>query len=387
MVNAKNKEIAETNIEIAKAVSEIKNDTISPKNNIDQIVERQEAKISKANEKLKIQSEKLKILAEKSMEKSAELKKIAKEKGDNSYEFELKAKELKQLSNEMDKIVDKDLAYHLEMESVGKMSSQNPKLKLESSQIQRIFPDGDNYKIRIHGKKNEQGLDLEDFLYSKDFKEKSGLTDEQIRTMKEQLNLSGNKVNRFYINGKVVSSNKNQSIPPTPPSPPTPPNSDELKKIVKEYSLKGFNFNSEKNPSNLSKKEIRKLEKLSKEKAEIEKKLLKIRKEQRELQGSPWIIGVDAHVKPDVKYTVTSSYIDTNNLNDKAITTAKKYKEVEKAAILLSNFEDDAKIYINGKLSSKSDVDVLNSKNISKVNINKSTSNGQNKNEIHIETK
>ena len=66
----------------------------------------------------------------------------------------------------------------------------------------------------------------------------------------------------------------------------------------------------------------------------------------------------------------------------------KKYKKkVEKAAILLSNIEDDTKIYINGKLSSKSDVDVLNSKNISKVNINKSTSNGQNKNEIHIETK
>lgn len=131
MVNAKNKEIKETNTEIDKAVAEIKKDTLSPKNEIDQIVKLQQEKISKASEKLKVQSEKLKTLSEKSKEKASELQKIAKEKGEKSYEFELKAKELKNLSREMDKISDRDKIFN----------------DLEFSEI---LPNGKKYIFRLN---------------------------------------------------------------------------------------------------------------------------------------------------------------------------------------------------------------------------------------------
>jgi hypothetical protein len=385
MVNAKNKEIAETNIEIEKAVSEIKKDTISPKNNIDQIVERQEAKISKANEELKIQSEKLKTLSEKSKEKAAELKKIAKEKGDNSYEFELKAKELKQLSGEMDRIMDKDLAYHLDMENVEKlqkrMGFQNPKLNLENRKSIRISPDGHKYKVRINGN-DEQGYDVDEFLYSKDFKEKSGLSDDKIRTMKEALNLSGRKINEFYISGNKIFSDSSVPVPPTPITPPI---------VARGYT--GVAKYTEVKPYVLSKKDQRKFEKLSKEKAELARKQAEISKKQAEIVkeqipvGNPWIISVDAHAKPKTNYSVTSSYTESGMpANSKILSKSSVYTTVAKDMIA-SNSTDNIKIFIDGKASSNEEMKKLDTNKISSITVNKTKTTGNEAGEIHIKMK
>ncbi len=389
MVNAKNKEITQTNIEIEKAVSEIKKDTISPKNNIDQIVERQQADISKATEKLKIQSEKLKTLSEKSKEKAAELKKIAKEKGENSYDFELKAKELRQLSGEMDKIVDKDLAYQIDFDKIenlrSKLLTENPQIKLKKLELKRVFPDGDNYRIQMDGK----DTDIDKIFDSKEFRENSGMNEVKITALKEKLKAADfkdqlGKANRLYINGKEVFSDSDDL-----PKPPMPPNAP---KFSRGYT--GIATYSEINPSNLSKKEIRKLEKLAKEKAnlsakqaEIARKKAEITKEQIRMQGNPWIISVDAHAKPDVKYTVKSSYVDGDKLNDRAIVIAKAYHKDGFKNLVKTNFDDNVKIYINGKSVSKDEMNDLKPNDISSINVNKSNSNGKEAGEIHIKTK
>lgn len=377
MVNAKNKEIAETNIQIEKAVSEIKRDTISPKNNVDQIVESQEAKLSKAGEKLKLQSDKLKTLSEKSKEKAAELKKIANEKGDKSYEFELKAKELKQLSVEMDKIVDRDKQFEIDLDQLMNtrekvLSQLGPNSKLEDVKLERVFPNGDNYRIKIHGNK-EKSVDVNEFLYSKEFKEKSGMTDKEIRNLQEGIGQRLGKVNKFYINGKDLMAN-----------------SDEVKKIANEYSIKGYNFNdlpSFLSKKELSKKELRKLEKLTKERSATEKKLQEIRKEQRELQDNPWIISVDAHATPGTKIIGTSSYIDFDQLDRKAVETAKGYHSDRIKNIIKTDLDDNVKIYINGKSSTRKDMSNLKPNDIASININKSKNDGKDAGEIHIKTK
>lgn len=393
MVNAKNKEIAETNIEIEKAVSEIKKDTISPKNNIDQIVERQEAKISKANDDLRIQSEKLKTLSEKSKEKAAELKKIAKEKGDDSYEFELKAKELKQLSSEMDKIVDKGFSYNLEIGSVEdlqkRMGFQNPKLNLEKGKSVRIFPDGHKFKVRVNGN-DEGGYDLDEYLNSKDFKEKSGLSDDKIRAMKEQLNLSGTKINKFYINGKQILSDSNLPAPRTPITPP-----------IVAHGYSGVATYSEVKPFKLSKRDQRKLEKLSKERAELARKQAEISKRQAEIigekaQNNPWIISVDAHANPKADYTVISKYVDSEKKVKNTIVNTQNTRVITDGAISdarkfnisgLDDFDNDVKILIDGKVVSKEDLAAFDSKNIKDVHVVRNKVNGKMKAEIIVNTK
>lgn len=370
MVNAKNKEIKETNTEIDKAAAEIKKDTLSPKNEIDQIVKLQQEKISKASEKLKVQSEKLKTLSEKSKEKASELQKIAKEKGDKSYEFELKAKELKQLSGEMDKIA-RDKQFSADFEDLLSrrdkvLAEKDAKIILKDLSFKRVFPDGDNYKISVNG----ESIDFDKLFDSKEFKD-LGLSEDKIKAIKSKFNSPEFKekfdhINKVYINGKDLS-----------------PNVEELRKISN-----GFNFFDGTNSfskKELTKKEKRKLEKLTKERAEAEKKLQEIRKQQRELQGNPWMLSVDAHAPKNI---VKSNYsINFENDNTKLLAAAKKYKEIERATILKSNFEDDAIIYINGKVATRNEADALSPKEISKININKSNNNGDRKNEIRIETK
>lgn len=389
MVNAKNKEIAETNIEIEKAVSEIKKDTISPKNDIDQMVQRQEAKISKANEALKIQAEKLKTLSEKSKEKAAELKKIAKEKGDSSYEFELKAKELKQLSSEMDKIVEDDSVYDLEWSNVSPNgNSYFYKLKTDKSKPAEA--------INVQGLRlSDIELDIEKVFDSKDFKENSGLSEEKIKALKEKIKNNSDlknkfgKANRLYINGNEVFSDGDFRIPPTPPMPPNAPNAP---KPARGYT--GVATYSAINRTNLSKKEIRKLEKLAKEKAnlsekqaEIARKKAEITKEQIKMQGNPWIIGMGAHVKPDVRYSFKSSSVDGDKINEKAIAIAKTYKKDGFKNLVKTDFDNDTKIYIDGKPVSKIEMNALNPSKIASINIKRSNDNGKNIGEIHVKTK
>ncbi|WP_312090822.1 M56 family metallopeptidase [Chryseobacterium sp.] len=376
MVNAKNKEIKETNIEIDKAVSEIKKDTLSPKNEVEQIVQLQQDKISNANEKLKIQSEKLKTLSEKSKEKSTELKKIAKEKGENSYEFELKAKELKSLAREMDKIVDKDKLFDMDMKRVedirNNIAAISPKFNVNKVEIKRIFPEGDNYKVTVNGEEK----DFDKIFDAKVFKE-LGLSEEKMKALKDKLNSPEfrEKFNKLNNNLKNIPGNYN-----------------DMRKIADQYSLNGFSFYNDVQPpinKNLSKKELRKLEKLAKERAKVEEKLRDIKKQQKDLQGNPWMISVNAY-DPKVKYTATTKYTETPNPpippNATILSRGTVFKTTA-AEMFKANSDENIKYFVDGNPISKEEMQNINPKDIESMNVNKTKVDGKQAGEIHIKLK
>lgn len=107
MVNAKNKEIAKTNLEIEKAVSQIKKDTIRPDAN-EEAFQEQLKKGDLYSAALKEDHERINKISEKISEKSAEIQKLIKSKKTETPEFEAKQNEIEALSDQIDEIVNSE---------------------------------------------------------------------------------------------------------------------------------------------------------------------------------------------------------------------------------------------------------------------------------------
>ena len=315
LVNAKNIEIKKQNKAIEIAVQELKKDTIKEKD-VQKLLETQQAKINKASEKIKKENEKIATLSEQTRKKSEELQKIAKEKGSDSYDYELKAKELENLGNEIDKIANSE-AYQ----------NNWKEFELNFTEMDKVF-NSEEFKNQF--KMNEEKMkELEKKFNSKEFKDKI------IRIQKIKVP---------------------QMIDVEVPEPPFPP-----------MNIENFNWTDK---SKLSKAEQKKLEKLSKERAELAKKQAEIARQQAEITG----------VKGKVFYYGTSAF--SENAND----AAKNFTKIKWSnSDALNN--KNIKIYIDGKLVDKAEVEKLNPNDISSISVNKSKNNGAEDGEIKIETK
>ena len=336
LVNAKNIEIKKQNKAIEIAVQELKKDTVKEKD-VQKLLETQQAKINKASEKIKKENEKIATLSEQTRKKSEELQKIAKEKGADSYDYELKAKELENLGNEIDRIANSE-AY------------QN------------------NWK-EFEFNFNE----MEKFFNVEDFKNKFKLNEEKMKELEK-------KFNSKEFKDKIIRIQKvrtPQMMDVEVPEPITPPISIEKLKNSPN--------------SNLTKEEIKKLDKLSKERAELSKKQAEIAKKQAELAKQQAEQGKKqaeiarqqaeiAGVKGKVFYYGTSAF--SENAND----SAKNFTKIKWSnSDALNN--KNIKIYIDGKLVDKAEVEKLNPNDISSISVNKSKNNGAEDGEIKIETK
>ena len=315
LVNAKNIEIKKQNKAIEIAVQELKKDTVKEKD-VQKLLEAQQAKINKASEKIKKENEKIATLSEQTRKKSEELQKIAKEKGSDSYDYELKAKELENLGNEIDKIANSE-AYQ----------NNWKEFELNFTEMDKVF-NSEEFKNQF--KMNEEKMkELEKKFNSKEFKDKI------IRIQKIKVP---------------------QMIDVEVPEPPFPP-----------MNIENFNWTDK---SKLSKAEQKKLEKLSKERAELAKKQAEIARQQAEIAG----------VKGKVFYYGTSAF--SENAND----AAKNFTKIKWSnSDALNN--KNIKIYIDGKLVDKAEVEKLNPNDISSISVNKSKNNGAEDGEIRIETK
>jgi len=357
LVNAKNTEIKETNIEIDKAVADLKRDTISPKNETERIVKLQEEKISKANEKLKIQSEKLKTLNDKSKEKAAELQKIAKEKGEKSYDFELKAKELKQLSSEMDKIAKESqfLELNEEQEFFKNLKSKFPEMK--------------------------ETIDFDQVFNSKDLKDRLGLSEEQFRKFKESMNnpaMKGyfSKANKLYINGiDVLSGSKIDAV--------------TFPKGAKINIFKGNSgstdvswtpgsdlfLNQKLSPENEKKRaELnKKVAKLNAKRAKLDGERAKLDAERSVLEGRNMMI---ISTKTNSPYRSVAKFNDWNSSVN--ISNGIKYNEGE---------DEYPTYYLNGEKISDAEFKELKSNDIKKIDVIKNNNNGKKTAEVRVETK
>lgn len=336
LVNAKNIEIKKQNKAIEIAVQELKKDTVKEKD-VQKLLEDQQAKINKASEKIKKENEKIAALSEQTRKKSEELQKIAKEKGADSYDYELKAKELESLGNEIDRIANSE-AYQ----------NNWKEFELNFTEMDKVF-NSDEFKNQF--KMNEEKMkELEKKFNSKEFKDKI------IRIQKARTP---------------------QMMDVEVPAPITPPISIEKLKNSPN--------------SNLTKEEIKKLDKLSKERAELSKKQAELAKKQAEIskqqaeisrkyaQNNPWIITVDANVPKDGGVSVSADKIKYNLVT--------KNSEVEGLKSMKVISDKSIKYYINGKLSTKEEMDKLNPNDIATVNVNKNVNNGKEEGEIRIQTK
>ncbi|GGP01252.1 hypothetical protein GCM10010992_01060 [Cloacibacterium rupense] len=331
LVNAKNKEIKETNNAIAIAVQTLKKDTTIRKQvPVDSLVKFHQEKIKDASEKLKKENEKITTLSEETRKKSEELQKIAKEKGNDSYEFELKAKELDQLGREIDKVAQSDDYVK-------------------------------NVKIL-----EWNGKELEDVFNSKEFKEKFKFDEKKLKELEK---LGKLRILTDDVIGKVESF----SFP-----------EGDFNMVMPQMPRNGMTFradvNYEENKANLTKAEKKKLEKLSKERkelaekqAELAKKQAEIAKQQAEIsrkyaQNNPWIIGVGAHSPNTTVVTSTLTKINPIKVDGK-------------------DYGKNVKIYIDGKLADKAEMEKLNPSDIATVNVYKNNNNGKEEGEIKIVTK
>ena len=336
LVNAKNIEIKKQNKAIEIAVQELKKDTVKEKD-VQKLLEAQQAKINKASEKIKKENEKIATLSEQTRKKSEELQKIAKEKGADSYDYELKAKELENLGNEIDRIANSE-AYQ----------NNWKEFELNFTEMDKVF-NSDEFKNQF--KMNEEKMkELEKKFNSKEFKDK------MIRIQKMRTP---------------------QMMDVEVPAPITPPIS--IEKLRNSPN------------SNLTKEEIKKLDILSKERAELSKKQAELARKQAEIakqqaeisrkyaQNNPWIITVDANVPKDGVVSVSADKIKYN--------LATKNSEVEGLKSMKVISDKSIKYYINGKLSTKEEMDKLNPNDIATVNVNKNVNNGKEEGEIRIQTK
>ena len=336
LVNAKNIEIKKQNKAIEVAVQELKKDTVKEKD-VQKLLEAQQAKINKASEKIRKENEKIAALSEQTRKKSEELQKIAKEKGADSYDYELKAKELENLGNEIDRIANSE-AY------------QNNWKEFEF-----------NFN------------DMDKFFNSEEFKNQFKLNEEKMKELEK-------KFNSKEFKDKIIRIQKvrtPQMMDVEVPAPITPPISIEKLKNSPN--------------SNLTKEEIKKLDKLSKERAELSKKQAELAKKQAEIakqqaeisrkyvQNNPWVITVDANVPKDGVVSVSADKIKYN--------LATKNSEVEGLKSMKVISDKSIKYYINGKLSTKEEMDKLNPNDIATVNVNKNVNNGKEEGEIRIQTK
>lgn len=338
LVNAKNIEIKKQNKAIEVAVQELKKDTVKEKD-VQKLLEAQQAKINKASEKIRKENEKIATLSEQTRKKSEELQKIAKEKGADSYDYELKAKELENLGNEIDRIANSE-AY------------QN------------------NWK-EFEFNFNE----MEKFFNSEEFKNQFKMNEEKMKELEK-------KFNSKEFKDKIIRIQKvrtPQMMDVEVPVPITPPISIEKLKNSPN--------------SNLTKEEIKKLDKLSKERAELSKKQAELARKQAEIvkqqaeisrkyaQNNPWVIAIDAvEPKTDVrKYPRLRADIMYVDKNGNAEISGIKEMDLMPSP--------KTKIYINGKLSTKEEMDKLNPNDIATVNVNKNVNNGKEEGEIRIQTK
>lgn len=338
LVNAKNIEIKKQNKAIEIAVQELKKDTVKEKD-VQKLLEAQQAKINKASEKIKKENEKIATLSEQTRKKSEELQKIAKEKGADSYDYELKAKELENLGNEIDRIANSE-AYQ----------NNWKEFELNFTEMDKVF-NSDEFKNQF--KMNEEKMkELEKKFNSKEFKDK------MIRVQKMRV--------PQMMDVEVLA-------------PITPPISIEKLKNSPN--------------SNLTKEEIKKLDKLSKERAELSKKQAELARKQAEIakqqaeisrkyaQNNPWVIAIDAvEPKTDVrKYPRLRADIMYVDKNGNAEISGIKEMDLMPSP--------KTKIYINGKLSTKEEMEKLNPNDIATVNVNKNVNNGKEEGEIRIQTK
>ncbi len=338
MVNAKNKEIKETNIAIQEAVAEIKKDTITPG------------------------KRKVEIIAPKIIRKSESQNKIA----DLGKKIEEKSKALKSLkpeSQEFKKNVDEIASLS---EEIGKITNS------------------DDFKKSVHG--FVMPFDGETMAFN--------FEEADLKKMNEFFNSSDWKDKINDLKKMKVEFPEMEFEFPEMPIPPNSPNAPKVK-VYKFRDSRDMKWTPEMDEAFKSAEKAKVSAKTARKKAELDKKRAKLNEKRAKLEEERAKIEAERRALEGNKkvYIYSNSFKGTNAPKVMSFSRSDVFdKEGSRIVVKGTNdlkFEggDNIKIYIDGKEVTKKEMDALNSKDISSVNINKTSTNGKTSGEIRIETK
>lgn len=336
LVNAKNREISKTNEVIAKAVSQInknktdiKKDTI--RDELNQNIKNADEKESDSlkfisNNKVEFNNSKIEEISKKIASKTNELMQLKTD----SKDFTLKQKEISGLGKELNKVLN-SISYQNLAEN-AKIEGMKARAFVNSKEFKKQMA-----KAKLEAKK------AQDYVNSPEFKK-------QIEDVKRQAKEVAKNSEYFKNEAEKLKAETN-----------------DLRKTVAIE-----NPNSNKNPN----------------------------------QNNPWILNVEAHspsnlIDPNIKYYLNGKLTDSSVMKNippntiKSINVEKKPGDKKAGSIYIitkdESFETNPilyqKIYINGKLSTQSELDKLKKEDIKTENIKKNTENGKSYNEIRIRTK
>lgn len=334
LVNAKNQEIKATNIEIEKAVSQIKKedkiiikkDTITPK------VSHNDA-----------------VVAPRVYKKFDEDKKIA----DLSKKIQEKTSTLKNLKPESPE-------YNKNLEEIGKLSGEIGKIASSEDFLKRAMV------IRMDGK----DVNAMEYFDSKEWKDKI----KEIENMKFEM-------------PEIPEMNFEFHDVPTPPNAPIPPKvkvytfrDNQDRRWSPESDMVFRSAERAKESASTAKKRA----KLDKERARLEEKRAKLEGERAKLEAERRVLDGDRRV-----YMFNNRSSEPMKFNNVRVMKMDNNARIV-AGSGLKKFSGDMsniKFYIDGKEVTKQDIDALDPGKIKNMNVNKRSTDGNSSGEIRIETK
>ncbi|RZJ45649.1 MAG: peptidase m56 blar1, partial [Chryseobacterium sp.] len=213
MVNAKNKEITETNKAIEIVVNELKQDTIKPKaSDLDSLTTGHQRETKMYSDALQEDHLKMSALSKKMADKGKELAKLKRAKKDETPEYKALEKDLETLASQMEGIVKSDnyknnikgLEEH--SEALAKMYD-SPEFKKRIADVERKAKETEAYYNSPKFKKKiadveKKALETEAYYNSPAFKKKiadvekkvsKSMNPFEIHTNREKLSILGRK--------------------------------------------------------------------------------------------------------------------------------------------------------------------------------------------------
>lgn len=378
LVNAKNKEIKKTNIEIEQAVQGLKKDTAivdtSTLSSMPKALQSAREGLSSVNSQINNDNKLISEINKKISDKNKAINDLIKAKKDDSQEFLTKTKEVEALANETDKIINSD-----RYQAMLKKSDDYAK------QIDEYY-NAPEWKEKL-AQIEKNAKQMEKKYNSPEWKKKMADIEKQVAEIEKRVNSPEFKkrIEEIRKNASNVYFYKNDNL--AKDFDVTNINFDDLKfsndeiekllKNIPSFDFKGLNFNDVAFGREMTPKEKRQYEKRKKESKELQKKIDEKRKDLRSekpMLDRPWVVSSAKTIAAPRMSAVPSSGI-TIFKNDNFFTID---------GLDFKNYSSgEMKFFINGKEVTKAEMDKIDPKDIKNVNVNKYNDKG----EIRIETK
>lgn len=396
MVNAKNKEITETNKAIEIAVNEMKNDTIKPKTSeFDSLSMSHKKQTQLYSEALKEDHLKMSALSAKMAEKSKALSALKKAKKEDSSEYKALENDLENLSSQMRSIVDSD-NYQKNLKGLEEHSEAMAKM-YDSPEFKKKIADAEKVARKAEAMVNSKdfkkkiadaekaGRDAEAMVNSPEFKKRIAEAEKRAEEVVVKVNSpefqkmsqeaqkraqeAVEKYGKVYSEADLQKMIKDHFATDTFTDASVAYGFDasdfpEFKDLATKFN---FNFSDDlffnEAQSKLTPKELRKLEKKRKELKEKQKDL---QEQQRKIQEKQQQLNKEMRENSSFK-------ISFNSMENEPKVFVHNKK-------MMAANADKMTVYINGKIVDKSVLNKMNPNEIASMNVFKT--NGTRKIEI-----